>query len=104
MIRKAMVPSADGLFECDALELDGLLWLVPDWLQNVEEGWMMPERMIRLTGAVPYQATPGGPFGDYIVNDPIPADVLEGKGAKAGEVQFEVVERPNIRIRTGGVQ
>jgi hypothetical protein len=104
VLKKAMVPSAQGLFECDALELDGVLWLVPEWLHNEAEGWMKPAWMIRLTGAIRYQPTPGGAFGDYIVNDPIPMVVFEGNATEADGVLFEVVRDADIHIPTGSVQ
>ena len=42
-IKTAMVGNSEGgqLFKCDVIEHQGLLWLVPEWLQNRAEGWMM---------------------------------------------------------------
>ncbi len=102
-IKKAMVGNAEGneIWQCDTIEHEGQLWLVPEWLQCLEEGWMTPARIIRLTG-LKFQTTPDGKFGDYVLNEPIPKSVLQGASAQSGK--YEDVERPDIRVSTGGIQ
>ena len=106
MIKSVMLGNAQEgeLLRCDAIEHEGALWLVPEWLQNPTEGWMTPVRIIRISGFRLQKLPPGNWIGDYILNDPIPRDVLEGRTAAKSGVQFEVVERPDIQIPTGGVQ
>ncbi|WP_169731733.1 hypothetical protein [Sphingomonas jaspsi] len=89
-----------GLCEMDVIEHDGEHWLVPEWLQHTKEGWMTPIRIIRLIGL---QHQRGTVWGDFLVNDPIPEAVIEGRLPK-GPSRYTVVERPDIRVPTGGVQ
>jgi hypothetical protein len=100
MIKTAMIPSGNGLLKMDVIEHEGEPWLVPEWLQNIDQGRMQPAWMIRMFG-IAFQETPGGPYGDFIVNNPIPQDVLEGQ-TDGG--QFVVIHRPEIWLPTGGVQ
>lgn len=100
-IEKALVGNAEGgeLWQCDIIQYEGALWLVPAWLENPKEGWMTPARIVQIDG-LKFQRTTGAPHGDYIVNDPIPQSVLEGRHNK-GTKEFVVIERPDIRIPTG---
>ena len=104
MIKKTMVGNATGseIFQCDTIDHEGLLWLVPEWLHNQEEGWMQPARIIQMSG-LQYQETLGSPIGDYILNGPIPKAVFDGETAYAGVHKYRVIEQPDIRIPTGGV-
>ena len=36
------------IFECPAIEYEGAVWLVPRWLPISQDGYVMPERLIRL--------------------------------------------------------
>ena len=100
-IEKATVGNdEDGaLFQCDVIEWEGALWLVPAWLENPDEGWMTPSRIIQIDG-LKFQRTPGGPFGDYIINEPVPKSVLEGRPNESGK-EIVVIERPDIHVPTG---
>ena len=104
MLKKAMLGIADGdeMWHCDVIEHEGSLWLVPEWLHHPTEGCMQPARIIRMTGQS-YQENPAGSWlGDYLLNDPIPKAVLDGRIACGQGVAYAVVERPDIRIPTGG--
>jgi hypothetical protein len=103
MIKKAMVAIKDagesGLYEMDVIEYEGEPWLVPEWLQHTEEGWMAPIRIIRMFGLQFQQ----GAWTDYLINAPIPKAVFDGDPSPE-DGRYEIVERPDIRIPTGGVQ
>jgi hypothetical protein len=101
-IKTAMVGNAEGgeLWKCDVIEHEGDLWLVPTWLENKDEGWMTPARIVRLTG-LQFQTTAEGSWmGDYVLNEPIPKSLFEGRPPEQGE-KYVVVERPDIRVSTG---
>jgi hypothetical protein len=102
-IQKATVIIQDdacAIYEMDVIEYQGEPWLVPEWLQNTKEGWMSPVRIVRMLG-LQFQHRPGS-LG-YVVNAPIPKAVFDG-GPSPEEGRYEVIERPDIRIPTGGVQ
>ena len=91
-----------NIFECSAIEHEGALWLVPRWLPTQGDGYAMPERLIRFDQFA-YQtlAKPRDP-ADYAINVPIPKDDLfEGPISPQLKAQFVVLDRPNIRHRTG---
>jgi hypothetical protein len=101
-MKKAMIftGEADGsIWQIDVIDYQGEPWLVPMWLQNKDEGWMKPARIIRMRGHR-YQEE-SEEFG-YVLNEPLPKAVLEGRQPKGGS--FEVIEQPDIRIPTGGIQ
>lgn len=82
----------------DAIEYKGKFWLVPEWLEMPHEGLTMPARIILVDG-LPHQRFEDGKPADAVVNCPIPKAVLNGETQKQSEVQFVVVERPDIRIQ-----
>ncbi len=87
----------DGkIFQCEAIEYEKKIWLVGGWLENPQQGWKMPARLILLEG-LPHQVTIGSPFGDYVLNQPISKAVFEGRESAGA---YTVVERPDIRIPT----
>jgi hypothetical protein len=69
---KVIVGFDDGqMGHCAAIENDGAVWLVPKWLPFPEQGYTMPERMIRLD-QFRYQAIEQPASADYGINDPLP--------------------------------
>jgi hypothetical protein len=100
-IQKATIviqEDACAICEMDVIEYQGEPWLVPEWLQNTEEGWMTPVRIIRMRG-LQFQRRGSG-LG-YLVNAPVPKAVFDGNPSPE-EGRYEIVERPDIRISTGG--
>lgn len=90
------------IFECPAMEYDGSVWLVPRWLPMSEEGYVMPERIIRLDQFAHQKlAQPADP-ADYVINVPVSKMLFEGPISDELKSQFVVLARPEIRIRMGG--
>lgn len=87
------VASGSTIFNCDCIEHEGKLWLVPNWLDAPAEGVSMPSRLVRpLTQEFL-------PFGkEYVLSSPIPKELLDVKTPKLPIEGYEVRELPNIRI------
>lgn len=86
-----------GLEEGDAIEHEGKLWLVPEWLDYLEKGIAKPARIVRFD-LLPHQKA--SLLGcDYVLNFQVPKDVLEGRSRFEGGISFEVVEAPDIQVR-----
>lgn len=85
----------------DAIEHAGHFWLVPQWLEHTERGWITPARIICLTG-LRYQDLRNNSATtacDLAVNIPIPQHVLDGKLQGAESAIYRVVERPPLVFR-----
>jgi hypothetical protein len=90
------------IFECPAIEYEGAVWLVPRWLPMSEEGYVMPERIIRLDQFAHQKlGRPEDPV-DYAINLPISKILFEGPISHELKSQFVVLDRPLIRVRAGG--
>jgi hypothetical protein len=99
-ILKAMVGSADSgeLFQVDVIEHDRKLWLVPHWLDVPAQGVSKPARIIRMD-ILPHQKNPpNSPYGDYVLNVPIPKALLNPQTPKRTIAGFEVQELPEITL------
>ena len=83
------------ILEMNAIEFEGQLWLVPEWLENQDERWSTPTRIIALD---PSQYQGSSSSGRYIVSRPIPKSVLAGRVPPELAGRYRVVERPDIRI------
>jgi hypothetical protein len=90
------------IFECLAIEHEGAVWLVPRWLPMPEDGYAMPERLIRLDQFAHQKLGEPGDPADYSINLPIPNALFEGPISPELRAQFVVLDRPAIRVRTGG--
>jgi hypothetical protein len=90
------------IFECPAIEHEGAVWLVPRWLPMPEDGYAMPERLIRLDQFAHQRLGGPGDPADYAINIPIPAALFEGPISPELRAQFVVLDRPAIRVRTRG--
>lgn len=68
--------ATDGSFaECDGIEYDGKLWLVPEWDEFIDDGMERPARMIRFD----HVQHEHGLWGhEYLVNRALPPGVLRG--------------------------
>ena len=89
--------SGSGIFTCDTIEYEGGLWLVPHWIENLSEQYQSPTRIIRMDKLKHQKISKNYP-ADYLLNEPMPQSILDGRAQTAGGVSFEVVEAPNIRI------
>jgi hypothetical protein len=94
---KVSVPSEEGRLTIDAIEYNGGVWLVPQWLDHPFQPARKPVRIIRLD-LLPHSGR-SGPW-DYVLTGPVPRDVLEGKTKVVGKQRFVVIERPDIEIQT----
>ena len=91
-----------GIFECPAIDYDGAVWLIPRWLSTSEEGYVMPERLIQLDQFAHQKLGQTGDPADYAINVPVPKALFEGPISHELLAQFVVLDRPAIRVRTGG--
>lgn len=85
------------VYTLDTIRYEEKLWLVPYWYDLEGTGWSMPVRIIRFDH-LQHQKS-GGDEADYILNDAIPKDVLDGLSDSESGVHYEVRERPDIRVR-----
>ena len=86
----------------DAILLEGALWCVSQWLENLDEGYRIPERLIR-----PRKARYDLPEGsqdlglhqvDYVLSDSLPRAVVEGRARPEEATGFLVKEAPDLRF------
>ena len=91
VILKTMVVSGNEMIYVDTISYRGQNWLVPYWLNKRGEEGRTPERMI-LLDSIPHQMTPDAPNHDFLVNNPIPRSVLEGKSTDG----YDVIELPDM--------
>lgn len=90
------------IFECPAIEYDGAVWLVPRWLPMSEEGYVMPERLIRLDQFAHQKLGQPEDPADYAINVPVSKALFEGSISPELMAQFVVLDRPAMRVWTGG--
>lgn len=87
--------------ECGAIEHDGALWLVPNWVPHPDKGYTTPERMIPLA-KFGYQVIGRPEELNLLIAGQVPSTLLLGPIPSHMRVLFGVLERPDIRFRTGG--
>lgn len=92
----ARVASGSEIWTTEAIEHEGLLWLVPDWYADDSKGWMWPVRMLSLE-TVHHQQ---GDFQDHQVQvlEPLPSDWNVPGPARATETakRTRVLEAPRL--------
>lgn len=81
----------------DTIEFEGKMWLVPEWLDNREEGFSHPTRIILLDN-LPHQKS-ASPNEDFLLSDPLPKAVFDGHVPPESEFDYVVLERPDIKLR-----
>lgn len=98
-ILKVGIGSETGaIYQCDAIEHEGKLWLVPEWLDVPAQGVTKPRRIIRMD-TLRHQPMSNPAYGmDYILNDCMPTAVLDGTAPPEQARQYEIVELPEIEI------
>jgi hypothetical protein len=98
-IFSAMVIGVAGgtISQCDAIEYDNKLWLVPNWLDIPAQGVTKPARIIRFD-SLRHQKTPGPNGADFVINDPIPKELFDARTPRQAIPGFEFVEMPEISL------
>jgi hypothetical protein len=103
LLRVMMALEGDQkIFDCAAIEYEGAVWLVPRWLRMPDDGYAMPERLIRLDQFAHQKLGELGDPADYAINIPIPNALFEGPISRELKEQFVVLDRPAVRVRMGG--
>jgi hypothetical protein len=86
----------------DAIVFEGALWCVSQWLENLDQGYRIPERLVR-----PRQSQydlPGGSQDlgllqvDYVLSGTLPKAVVEGRARPEEAIGFLVKEAPDVRF------
>ena len=85
-----------GIHHMDAIEYEGQVWLVPEWLDFHADGVTMPTRIVSLAN-IPHDRT-SVPGMEIVVSFPVPAGVFFGSLREDAERSYTVVERPDIRL------
>ena len=85
-----------GIHKMDAIEFEGHVWLVPEWIDFHAEGITMPARIVSLAN-IPHERTTA-PGMEVVVSFPLPAAVFAGTLKEDLERKYTVVEKPNIRL------
>ena len=90
-------PQHEGqLLMMDTIEHEGQMWLVPSWLVPQAGGLSKPERLICLDSLPHQKASMGG--SDFVLNNPIPIDILEGRAPRESGFSYLVLECPDIEV------
>jgi hypothetical protein len=90
------IEGVSGINQADTIEYLEYFWLVGGWIERHAAKLRTPKRLIWLQ-PLPHQRVDGSPFGDFVLSEPLPIDVWEGKRSGG---QYVVVERPDIWFRT----
>ena len=90
-------PGSGTIYKADVIEREGKHWLVPEWLENLQEGWRSPLRIV-LLDVLPHQVTTGSAFGDFVLTSPIRRDIFDGKVPASADPRYVVVEGPDSRF------
>jgi hypothetical protein len=88
----------------DALEHEGRLWLVVQWLGNPAEGRAKPRRLIELDQFQLQRFPQTTQFGDGAVGYPIPKGLLDFPIPPQLAGRFIVLEEPDITILRDEIQ
>jgi hypothetical protein len=102
---KAVFPlEGEGqIYQCTAIEFEGQIWLVPNWLLSPDGKYDMPERIILLAQFQHQRLDPPGPTGEeFVVNVPIPKALFEGPIPHELKEKHVVIDRPDIKVRRNG--
>jgi hypothetical protein len=86
-----------GIFTCDAVEHEGGMWLVPMWLEEPATRSRRPLRIVRMD-TLPHQKMPANWQQDFVLNEPMPRAVFEGRVPQGQEAKYVVIEAPEISL------
>lgn len=85
----------------EAIEHEGQLWLVPLWLDAIDEAWSTPARLVCLSApplAQHLEKVEGFAPADYLLNYPIPIADIQNDDPPQTEHELVVVERPALKV------
>jgi hypothetical protein len=85
-----------ALYQCSAIEHEGEVWLVPNWLPSPTEGYAIPERMIPLRRFRHHIFESRS--GDLLINIPVPRVLIDGPLSPELTAQFDVLEPPQLKF------
>ena len=80
------------LSKCDTIKHEGKLWLVPEWIEDPPAEVITPKRMVCFADLQYQVLKPGALYGDFLLKESMPKDVLDGKTTKHGDKHYLVVE------------
>jgi hypothetical protein len=86
---------------CAAITYQGNLWLVPKWRRFESEGYVEPERMIRLD-QFSYRSFEKPHELDFAV-DRIPRGLFDGELSQELKDAYVVLEKSDARFHVGGI-
>ena len=84
------------IMQGDAIEHQGLLWLVVQWLSNPTLGLAKPQRLLALEQFSLQRFPQTTQVGDAAVNNPIPKGLFEFPIPSQIAGKFHVLEEPEI--------
>jgi hypothetical protein len=93
-----IVKDHDGIHHVsffDVIEYKGQFWIVPEWLVNTSQGVQRPARIVSLATRR-HSRSRGNP--EFVVDDPIPISVFEGRTESPEASGFVVQEMPDIEF------
>ncbi len=93
-----------NIYRFDGIEYDGKVWIVPRWLDPPGTEKTRPTRIILLDKLKHQKLKPGHPFGDYLVNEPIPKSVLYDEISSQLKDKYGVIDQPQLLPGLGSVQ
>jgi hypothetical protein len=88
---------------CDTIRYQGKLWFVPQWIDHRDRGTSKPVRLICLD-FLQYQAVSEGlkkhfAPAQYMLTQPFPRDVYEGRAAMVIGGTSVVIEKPDVEFQ-----
>lgn len=96
-IRKAHLIVKGKLYEhqlMDVIEYEGGFWLVPEWLDNRSLKLTRPLRIISLATMVHHRMEGQNP--EFLVENPVPKYVFDGRVPPEEADKYIVVENPDV--------
>ena len=82
------------IFKADTIELEGMMWIVLEWLDNPKAGWRIPGKIICLD-LLMHRKTIGGPT-DFVLTDRIPKSVFYGLVPPPEGIHIVLRDGPDI--------
>lgn len=80
------------------IEHEGALWIVTGWLEHKTRPVRRPIRLIRMTGLAFEELDAAKHGADYMVNQPIPRAVLDGRTPREKAGDFVVLDTPDLEF------
>jgi hypothetical protein len=96
-VYSARVVIGSAMTKADAIEHEGKLWLVPNWLDTPDGKWTMPTRIVRFDN-LPHSDLRGRSQIDFVLDGPMPKELFDARTPQPPVAGIEYHELPNIRI------